>query len=87
MLVLSRKNQESVVVGADNGLRGTVKVTVLDIGAGRVRLGFEAHGDVPVYREEVWERINASGRRDPPPSAVHRTGLRNATGREYVLSG
>lgn len=68
MLVLSRKNDESVVIGADGGLGSTVKVTVLGIGNGRVRLGFEARKDVPVYREEVWERVRASRLRDPPPS-------------------
>jgi len=64
MLVLSRKNDESVVVGADS-LGGRVKVTVLEIGNGRVRLGFEANKDVPVYREEVWERICNSSRPGP----------------------
>ena len=62
MLVLSRKNDQSVVIGADDSLRGTVKVTVLEIGNGRVRLGFEANKDVPVHRAEVWERIRAIGK-------------------------
>ena len=65
MLVLSRKNDESVVVGAHDSLGGRVKVTVLEIGNGRVRLGFEANKDVPVYREEVWERICNSSRPGP----------------------
>lgn len=51
MLVLSRKNDESVVVGSADGLRGAVKVTVLEIGNGIVRLGFEADKDVPVHSE------------------------------------
>jgi len=66
MLVLSRKNDQSVVIGADDSLRGTVKVTVLEIGNGRVRLGFEANKDVPVHRAEVWERIRANGRKERP---------------------
>lgn len=61
MLVLSRKNQESVVVGGGGGLRGLVKVTVVEIAAGKVKLGFEADGDIPVHRLEVWERLCATG--------------------------
>ena len=87
MLVLSRKSDESVVVGADNGLGGTVKVTVLEIGAGSVKLGFEANKDVPVYREEVWERICTSRPRDPPTGGLDRTGSRNGDGKTMVLSG
>jgi len=59
MLVLSRKSQESVVVGAADGFRRLLKVTVLAINGGRVRLGFEADASVPVHRGEVWERIDA----------------------------
>jgi len=64
MLVLSRKNRESVVVGGSNGFDRLLKVAVLDIRAGQVRLGFEVERDVPVHRSEVWERIRANGRPD-----------------------
>jgi len=59
MLVLSRKSQESVVVGGTAGFERTLKVTVLEIRSGCVRLGFEADADIPVHRWEVWERICA----------------------------
>jgi carbon storage regulator len=58
MLVLSRKSQESVVIGG-NGLHRLMKVTVLDIQGRNVRLGFEVDADVPVHRSEVWDRICA----------------------------
>ena len=61
MLVLSRKCQEAVVVGGLRGSEHLLKVTVLEIVGGRVRLGFEAPKDVPVNRWEVWERIRAGG--------------------------
>lgn len=64
MLVLSRKARESVVVGGSGGLEKLLRVTVLEIKEGRVRLGFEADSDIPVHRSEVWERIRASGRPD-----------------------
>ena len=57
MLVLSRKQQESVVVGKADDAGGVLKVTVLEIKQGRVRLGFEVADDVAVHRWEVWERI------------------------------
>jgi carbon storage regulator len=57
MLVLSRKSRESVVIGGSPAFERLCKVTVVEIEGGRVRLGFEVDADVPVHREEVWERI------------------------------
>ncbi len=59
MLVLSRKSMESVVVGGTGRFERLLKVTVLEIKSGSVRLGFEADASVPVHRSEVWERIHA----------------------------
>jgi carbon storage regulator len=59
MLVLSRKRQESVVVGGSTGFERLLKVTVLEIRGGHVKLGFEVDTDVAVHRWEVWERLNA----------------------------
>ena len=61
MLVLSRRSQESVVVVGSDGIEPMLKVTVLEIDRGRVRLGFEVDREVPVHRWEVWERIRAGG--------------------------
>ena len=63
MLVLSRKSQESVVVGGNSAADRKVVVTVLEIQGGKVRLGFDVDATVPVHRMEVWERIqsNAAG--------------------------
>ena len=66
MLVLTRKRQEVVVVGGTIGFERLLKVTVLEIEGGKVRLGFEVDADVPVHRLEVWERIQAGGRPDRP---------------------
>ena len=62
MLVLSRKNQESVVVGDRGSLERLVKVTVLEIAGDKVKLGFEADADIPVYRLEIWERSAPAAR-------------------------
>jgi len=56
MLVLSRKSQEAVVIGATVQSEPTLIVTVLEIRNGRVRLGFEAANDIPIHRQEVWLR-------------------------------
>jgi carbon storage regulator CsrA len=69
MLVLSRKSQESVVVGGTDGFEHQLKVTVLEISRGKVRLGFEVDKGVRVFRWEVWERIRAAVPRDGPELA------------------
>jgi carbon storage regulator CsrA len=67
MLVLTRKNQESVVVGGADRVERMLKVTVLEISRGKVKLGFEAAGDVLVHRWEIWEQILADGQRESLP--------------------
>ena len=66
MLVLTRKSQESVVVGRSDSSEPMLTVTVLEINGGNVRLGFDGDSDVPVHRLEVWERICANGWPDSP---------------------
>ena len=66
MLVLTRKSRQAVVVGGSGGFERLLKVTVLEIRDGKVRLGFEADADVPVHRLEVWQRIQEN--RGPPGS-------------------
>jgi len=63
MLVISRKSNESVVVGGNDRFERLLKVTVLEIDGSRVRLGFEVDSDVPVHRFEVWERFHTGVRR------------------------
>lgn len=57
MLVFSRKRRERVVIGRREDLEPMVVVTVLEITAGRVRLGFQSDTGTPIHRHEVWERI------------------------------
>jgi len=67
MLVLTRKTREAVVVGASNGFESLLKVTVLEIRGGKVKLGFEADSSVPIHRQEVWTRNLPAG---GPPAAT-----------------
>ena len=66
MLVLSRKRLESVVVGGAVGFERLLKVTVLELRGGSVRLGFEVDSSVPVQRWEVWEKTGSGGQPDSP---------------------
>lgn len=70
MLVLSRKIQESVVVGGSSGFEHLLKVKVLEIRGGAVKLGFEIDPSVPVHRSEVWERLASFGKDHDPKANV-----------------
>ena len=70
MLVLSRKSSESVEIGGANGCQRVLKVTVVEIRGGTVKLGFEADADVPIFRSEVSERTRTGGRSSRPASGA-----------------
>ena len=54
MLVLSRKKNESIVIGDD------VFIIVVEVRGDKVRLGIEAPKSVTVHRREVYDRIKRS---------------------------
>ena len=56
MLILSRKNGESIVIG------GNVEVQVMEVKGQVVRIGIEAPKEIPVHRSEVYERIRENER-------------------------
>ena len=51
MLILTRKVGESINIGTN------VKVTIINIEGGQVRVGIDAPRDVIVHREEIYNRI------------------------------
>lgn len=57
MLVLTRKPEETLLLGSDTDPHGVVSVTVLSIEGNRVKLGFQMQDDVSVYRMEIWNRM------------------------------
>nr|WP_176456119.1 carbon storage regulator CsrA [Pseudomonas fluorescens]CEK42571.1 Carbon storage regulator [Pseudomonas fluorescens SBW25] len=51
MLILTRRSGESINIGDD------IVIRVLAVDGGQVRIGVEAPKEVPVHREEIYERI------------------------------
>jgi carbon storage regulator len=51
MLILSRKKDESIVIG-DN-----IEISIVDIKGDHVKLGIKAPKNVKVYRQEVYAAI------------------------------
>jgi carbon storage regulator len=51
MLILTRKIGETIAIGEN------IKVQVVSIKGGQVRIGIEAPVQTPVHREEVFQRI------------------------------
>ncbi|MCE3237066.1 MAG: csrA-2 [Gammaproteobacteria bacterium] len=52
MLILTRRIDESIVIGDD------IIIRVLDIGS-NVRLGIEAPQNISIHRQEIYEKIQA----------------------------
>ena len=63
MLVLTRRVQQSIVIGKD------VVVTVLEVRGDQVRIGISAPRDVDVHREEVYAELQEENRSAASPSA------------------
>jgi carbon storage regulator len=57
MLVLTRKLGENIRIG------DSVKITVLEVRSGQVKLGIEAPPEIKVHREEIYARIQEENRR------------------------
>jgi len=57
MLVLTRKLGENIRIG------DAIKITVLEVRSGQVKLGIEAPPEVKVHREEIYARIQEENRR------------------------
>ncbi len=57
MLVLTRKSEESIILGGD------IEIKVLGIRGDQVSLGFKAPHSVSIYRKEVYDAIEEENRR------------------------
>lgn len=79
MLVLSRRLGESIVINDD------IAIHVIELGRGKVKIGFEAPKDVIIHRMEIYE--DSREKRGLPPHTFTKTvpekrGQRCHNGRE-----
>jgi len=57
MLVLSRKKDQSIVIG-DN-----IEITIIDIQSDQVRIGINAPKNIAIHRKEVYIEIQEENKR------------------------
>ena len=76
MLVLSRKANQSIMIGDD------IRLVVVSLDHDQVKIGIDAPRDIPVHRSEVYEEIQRSNQRaaaesapSGEPPAAGRTGV------------
>lgn len=63
MLVLTRKLDESIIIGND------ILVKIVSIAGNQVHVGISAPRHIPIYRQEVYDQVRAGNR-----EAVHAPG-------------
>jgi carbon storage regulator len=51
MLVLTRKSNQTINIGDD------IKIKIIEIGNGFVKIGISAPKNLPIYREELYEKL------------------------------
>lgn len=84
MLVLSRKINQSIMVG-DN-----VRIVVVAVDRDQVKLGIEAPRDIPVHRSEIYEEIqrtNQSAAASPVPTEKVEAGKATLQPRKTTKKG
>ena len=70
MLVLTRKVGEGILIGDD------IRITVVEVKGGGIRLGIEAPAAKKIYRQEVYDRI---GRENQEAATWNLSDLENLT--------
>lgn len=59
MLVLSRNIGETIYIGEN------IAIKIIEFDRGKVRIGVTAPKDIPVYRNEIRDKLIAEGKRIP----------------------
>ena len=69
MLVLSRKKNESIIIGDD------IEIVIVDIKGEQVKVGVRAPKKISVHRAEVYEEIQRENREAASVKSAKLTGL------------
>jgi carbon storage regulator len=64
MLVLTRKSNQSIMIGDD------IEVSVLSVMGEKVRIGIQAPREIPVFRTEVYIEIQNESSAEPDAGKV-----------------
>lgn len=57
MLVLTRKSNESIIIN------GNIEIKVIEVEAGKVKLGIKAPKEIDIHRKEVYEEIQEENKK------------------------
>ncbi|HEV3090792.1 MAG TPA: carbon storage regulator CsrA [Candidatus Cybelea sp.] len=68
MLVLSRKTNQSIMIGSE------IRITVVGFDGDQVKLGVEAPRNVSVHRSEIYEQIGRKNSEASAPDAPSEVG-------------
>ena len=83
MLVLTRKSNQSIMIGDD------VEISVLSVMGEKVRIGIQAPQDVPVFRTEIYLEIQRQSASEQEPAGEARANVEHAlrsSGRQLVAN-
>jgi len=69
MLVLSRKKNESIIIGDD------IEIVIVDVKGEQVKIGVKAPKSITVHRAEVYEEIQKENQEAAKIKATKMTGL------------
>ena len=75
MLVLTRKPNQSIMIGDD------IEVSVLSVVGDKVRIGIHAPQEVPVFRTEIYVEIQREEGENGPSSEAVRAEVDDALGK------
>jgi carbon storage regulator len=85
MLVLTRRPDESIVIG------NNIKITIVSVGPGRVKIGIEAPPNVRIDRQEIHDKLERNAdvlaALTLPPTDAQNTMVGHASDTAVIVQG